>query len=190
MLKIIDETARKHGFPGIYTLMNIGCCNDNDYFCGWGRIPKLKQAGFDAAFAYNSGLRRGYLQYVDKDKPVYDYSFQMMNQQYCWERIAVEGLPFFPSVTLGSDVSPRWSRNVTYPWDYEKLSYYPICVNNTAEQFRKLLKQALSMETRTLIINAWNEWSEGIYLLQEKQTGTSYLEMVNEVSKSIKELPI
>lgn len=180
--RIMNEVAQKHGFSGVWQLMNIGCCEDNDYFCGWGRIPKLKAAGFDAVFAYNSGLRRDFLQYVEKDKPVYDFSFSMKNQQYCWERIAEGGLPFFPSVTLGSDVSPRWSRDVTWPWDFEKLSYYPICVNNTAGQFEKLLQQALSMETNAVLINAWNEWSEGMFLLPEKQTNTAFLDTIKAIS--------
>ncbi|MBQ7177671.1 MAG: glycoside hydrolase family 99-like domain-containing protein [Victivallales bacterium] len=183
VLEILDETAKKHGFPGIYTLMNIGCCNDNEYFCGWGRIPRMKQAGFDAVFAYNSGLRSDYQQSVAKDKPVNDYSFFMSNQKYCWERIAEQGLPFVPSITLGLDVSPRWSRKVTYPWDFEKLSYYPICINNTPERVGELLEQAMSMDTQAVIINAWNEWSEGMFLLPEKHCGTAYLDMIGRISR-------
>ena len=183
VLKIMHETARKHGFPGIYTLMNVGCCEDNDYFCGWGRIPKMKAAGFDSVFAYNSGLRRDYLQYVDKDTPTYDFSFSMQNQQYCWERIAEGGLPFFPSVSLGGDVSPRWSRDITWPWDFAKLSYYPICINKTAEKFGKLLRQAMSMDTSAVFINAWNEWSEGMFLLPEKHVGNAFLDTVKAIAK-------
>ncbi|NLF93563.1 MAG: hypothetical protein GX564_06710 [Oligosphaeraceae bacterium] len=182
VLKIMNETAQKHGFPGIYSLMNIGCCEDNDYFCGWGRIPKMKAAGFDAVFAYNSGLRRDYLQYVEKDKPIFDFSFSMQNQQYCWERIAEGGLPFFPSVSLGGDVSPRWSRDVTYPWDYDKLSYYPICSYKTAEKFGKLLRQAMSMNTSAVFINAWNEWSEGMFLIPDKHHGTAFLDTVKDIA--------
>ena len=51
VVRIMNEQARKNGFPGIYLLMNIGCNNDNKYFCGWGRVPRLREAGFDAVFA-------------------------------------------------------------------------------------------------------------------------------------------
>ncbi|MBR6372550.1 MAG: glycoside hydrolase family 99-like domain-containing protein [Victivallales bacterium] len=181
VLRIINETARKHSFPGIYMLMNIGCCNDNEYFCGWGRIPKMRDAGFDAVFAYNSGLRRDYLNFVEKNRPCYDYSFSAGNQEYCWERIAEQGLPFIPSITLGNDVSPRWNRKVTYPWDYEKLSYYPITVNVTSEKFGALLRKALEMDSQAVIINAWNEWSEGMALLPDNCYKDQYIRTIAEI---------
>ncbi len=179
---ICDEVARENGFPGIHLLMNIGCCNDNEYFCGYGRIKKLKEAGFDSVFAYNSGIRSDYQDSVDKDTPTVDFSISMRNQQYCWKRIEEGGLPFFPSITMGYDVSPRWNRSVKYPWDYEKLGYYPISRGNTPERIGELLRNALSMKTSAVIINAWNEWSEGMFLLPEKHTGNAYLEMIKKVS--------
>lgn len=183
VLRIINEAARKHGFSGIYTLMNIGCCNDNEYFCGWGRIPKMRDAGFDAVFAYNSGLRRDYLNFVKQDRPCYDYGFCVKNQKYCWDRIAEQGLPFMPSVTLGNDVAPRWSRKVKYPWDYEKLSYYPITEDVSAEKFGALLQQALEMNSQAVLINAWNEWTEGMSLLPDNFYQDSYIKAIAEVTK-------
>ena len=182
VLRIINEVAQKHGFPGIYTLMNIGCCNDNEYFCGWGRIPKMRDAGFDAVFAYNSGLRTNYAEVVAPDAPTLDYSYSMTNQRYCWERIAEQGLPFAPSITLGGDVAPRWSRELTYPWDYEKMGYYPIKVNATPDRVGQLLKEALEMDTDVVIINAWNEWSEGMYLIPDTFYGTSLLDKIKEIT--------
>lgn len=83
---------------------------------------------------------------------------------------------------MGYDVSPRWNRSVKYPWDYEKLGYYPISRGNTPERIGELLRNALSMKTSAVIINAWNEWSEGMFLLPEKHTGNAYLEMIKKVS--------
>ena len=180
-VRIMNEVAKKHGFPGIYTLMNIGCCNDTEYYCGWGRIPKIRDNGFDAVFAYNSGLRSDFEKTVAPDQPTLDYSFMMENQRYCWERIAEQGMPFFPSVTLGNDVSPRWSRQLTYPWNYTEMGYYPITINNTPERIAELLRQALSMKTDAVIINAWNEWTEGMYLIPEKHIGSMMLDTIKKV---------
>ena len=181
VVRIMNEVAKKHGFPGIYTLMNIGCCNDTEYYCGWGRIPKIRDNGFDAVFAYNSGLRSDFEKTVAPDQPTLDYSFMMENQRYCWERIAEQGMPFFPSVTLGNDVSPRWSRQLTYPWNYAEMGYYPITVNNTPERIAELLRQALAMKTDAVIINAWNEWTEGMYLIPEKHIGSMMLDTIKTV---------
>ena len=181
VLRIVNEEARAAGFPGIYTLMNIGCCNDNEYFCGWERIPEMRDTGFDAVFAYNSGLRTDYEQSVAPDKPVLDYEFFMKNQYHCWNQIAAQGMPFIPSITLGLDVSPRWSRKLTYPWDYEKMGYYPITEGNTPERIGELLRQALKLDSRAVIINAWNEWSEGMYLIPDKKWGTAYLDTIRSI---------
>ena len=183
VVRIMNEVAKKHGFPGVYLMMNIGCCNDNEYFCGWGRIPKARDNGFDAVFAYNSGLRSDFEKTAAPDQPTLDYSFMMENQKYCWERIAEQGMPFFPSVTLGNDVSPRWSRQLKYPWNYAEMGYYPITINNTPERIAELLRQALSMKTDAIIINAWNEWTEGMYLIPEKHIGSTMLDTIKTVLK-------
>ncbi|MBO4646841.1 MAG: glycoside hydrolase family 99-like domain-containing protein [Lentisphaeria bacterium] len=180
VLGIVNEVARKHGFPGIYTLMNIGCCNDNEYYCGWGRIPKMRDHGFDAVFAYNSGLRSDFEKTVAKDTPTLDFSFMMANQKYCWDRIAEQGMPFVPSITLGTDVAPRWSRLLKYPWDYAKTGYYPIVVNNTPERIGEMMRQALAMNSSAVIINAWNEWTEGMSLIPEKHLGSAMIDAVRE----------
>ena len=90
-------------------------------------------------------------------------------------------MPFIPSITLGLDVSPRWSRKLTYPWDYEKMGYYPITEGNTPERIGELLRQALKLDSRAVIINAWNEWSEGMYLIPDKKWGTAYLDTIRSI---------
>ena len=184
VVRIVNEVAQKHGFPGIHTLMNIGCCNDNEYYCDWGRIPTLRDNGFDAVFAYNSGLRSDFERTVAPDRPTLDYSFMMENQKYCWERIAEAGLPFVPSVTVGLDVSPRWSRKLTYPWDYAATGYYPIVVENTPERIAEMLKQALATDSPAVIVNAWNEWSEGMALIPDKHSGSAVLDAIKNVLTS------
>ena len=90
-------------------------------------------------------------------------------------------MPFVPSITLGLDVSPRWNRQVQYPWDYEKLGYYPIMVNNTPERIGEMLQDALSFDIDAVIINAWNEWSEGMSLLPDNFDGAEKLNQIKAV---------
>ena len=92
-------------------------------------------------------------------------------------------MPFVPSITLGMDVAPRWSRQLTYPWDYAKTGYYPIVVNNTPDRIGEMMRQALAMNSDAVIINAWNEWTEGMSLIPEKHTGDAHLKAIRDAIK-------
>lgn len=180
--RIVDEEARKCGFPGMYILINVGCCNDNQYFCGWGRVPDVKKAGFDAVFAYNIVAPDNYHS-LPHERPVYDYDGMAKSQEYCWGKIEEGGLPHLPSVTVGLDVAPRWNRSVQFPMDYVKLGYCPICVGNTPEKVGRVLEKALQKDAPAVIINAWNEWSEGMALLPDEQYGTGFLDVIRQINK-------
>lgn len=180
--RIVDEEAKKHGFPGLYLLINIGCCNDNQYFCGWGRVPEVKEGGFDAVFAYNIVAPDNYHS-LPFERPVYEYEGMAKSQEYCWGKIEESGLTHMPSVTVGLDVAPRWSRSVKFPMDYVTLGYCPICVENTPEKIGRVLKKALEKNAPAVIINAWNEWSEGMFLLPDEKYGTGYLDVIREINK-------
>ena len=184
VVRIMNEQARKNGFPGIYLLMNIGCNNDNKYFCGWGRVPRLREAGFDAVFAYNIVAPANYYE-LPQERPVFDYSGMMESQEYCWGKIEEGGLPHFPSVTLGLDVAPRWSRNVKFPMDYVALGYCPICTDITPERFGTVLEKALAKKAPAVIINAWNEWTEGMALIPDEKYGSGYLDTIREITGKI-----
>lgn len=181
-VEIMNETAKRNAFPGLYLLMNVGCCNDNKYFCGWERITKIKEAGFDAVFAYNIVAPENYFE-LPPEKPVFDYSDMVKSQKYCWGQMERYGLPNFRSVTLGLDVSPRWNRKAKFPMDYIKLGYCPICVGNTPEKFADLLEAAVNSAAPAVIVNAWNEWSEGMFLLPDQQYGYGYLEAIKKIKR-------
>ncbi len=184
VVRIMNEQVRKNGFPGIYLLMNIGCNNDNKYFCGWGRVLRLREAGFDAVFAYNIVAPANYYE-LPQERPVFDYSGMMESQEYCWGKIEEGGLPHFPSVTLGLDVAPRWSRNVKFPMDYVALGYCPICTDITPERFGTVLEKALAKKAPAVIINAWNEWTEGMALIPDEKYGSGYLDTIREITGKI-----
>ena len=185
VVKILQDQARKNGFPGLYLLMNIGCHNDNERICGWGRIPMMRDAGFDAVFAYNI-VAPSYYWTLPKERPVFDYSGMMEAQEYCWEKIDEGGLMHFPSVTIGLDVAPRWNRSVKFPMDYVSLGYCPICTGVTPEKFGIVLKKALEKDAPAVIINAWNEWTEGMALIPDETYGTGYLDTIKKITDDMK----
>jgi len=182
-LERMNKRAQKNGLPGIFFSANIGCCNDNIYCCGWGRVPDAEVIGFESVFAYNIVRTTEYDSLPDS-RPSVKYDEVIKSHQYCWEQIEKGGLPHHPVVTVGCDVSPRWHRGVSLPMDFRKLAYEPIIEGNTPEKFGQLCSLAFKqvrknkLEPKAIFINAWNEWSEGMYLLPEKKYGNGYLEAI------------
>ena len=188
-LRRAKAVAERRGFGGLHLVANIGCCDDNEYCCGWGRVAWARKLGFDAVFAYNIVRSASYKTLPDS-MPVYDYSEFMASHQLCWGNIERGGLPHYPSVTLGLDVSPRWHRGVTFPMDFKKLHYEPVAINNTPEKFGELLAAALERaKAGAVVVNAWNEWTEGMYLLPERQHGDAYLKALLKTSGAHKTSP-
>lgn len=181
--------VQKNGFPGLYLIANIGCCDDNVYCCGWDRVPRAKRLGFDRVFAYNI-VRSARFAEIPNEKPIYPYEEMMASHRHCWAQIERGGLPHTPVVTVGCDVTPRWHRGVAFPMDFRSLQYEPIAVGNTPERFGELCGEAIARARRSgdahpsILINAWNEWTEGMYLLPEKQYGNGYLEALQKALRT------
>jgi hypothetical protein len=85
-------------------------------------------------------------------------------------------IPVFPCVSTGFDNSPR------FPGQTKKGIY-----NQNPESFIPLLLQAKEFadkhpeQPKIIVINAWNEWIEGSYLLPDMKYGFGYLEAVRDV---------
>jgi hypothetical protein len=101
-----------------------------------------------------------------------------------YERYAEQlDVPFYPNVTVGWDASPRTDQSLafersSYPWT-------PVWDPDPAE-FKLGLELARDFLDRhrpphpVVTINAWNEWTEGSYLLPDTTNGLTYLEAVRD----------
>ena len=56
-------------------------------------------------------------------------------------------------------------------------------VNNTPERVGEMMREALAMKSGAVIINAWNEWTEGMALIPEKGLGGAMLDAIQEALK-------
>jgi hypothetical protein len=80
---------------------------------------------------------------------------------------------------------PFASKSGKHP--YFEYPYTPVVVGNTPQQFERLLHAAAEHSQRdprrpfAIVINAWNEWTEGSYLLPEQRCGTQYVEAIRRV---------
>lgn len=182
---LMRARAQKHGHDDIHFTANIGCTEGNVYCCGWDLVPQIRKMGFETVFAYNI-VRTPEYQSLPKDRPLVSYDDVITSHQTCWANIEEGGAHHMPVVTLGCDVTPRWHRGVTLPFEYEALSYEPIVVDNSPEKFGRLCRMALERARSqnggepAIVINAWNEWSEGMFLLPERQYGTGHLEALRD----------
>ena len=93
-------------------------------------------------------------------------------------------VPFHPNVTVGWDSSPRVAQNL--PFTKGKYPRTPTWDQSPSE-FKAALAQAREFIERhgsphpVLTINAWNEWTEGSYLLPDTHNGLVYLGAVKQV---------
>jgi hypothetical protein len=97
-------------------------------------------------------------------------------------------LDYHPNVTMGWDPSPRTVASDGYePRGYPWTS---ILHGNTPEAFELGLRQVRALldrpqpsgvQQRLVTLNAWNEWTEGSYLLPDTRHGTAYLEAVRTI---------
>ena len=141
------------------------------------------QLGIDSVASYN-----WYDHYPIHDDafPRGSYEKAMRANIAAWPRIAEEyGVPYIANVTTGWDSSPRCCPTDRY--EMRGYPWLPILGGNTPERFGEALlamksyfaesKPAIPMFT----INAWNEWTEGAWLLPDKLDGTRRLEILRKV---------
>jgi hypothetical protein len=116
--------------------------------------------------------------------PTADYGRAARGAAAEWVRDAAKyGAICLPTVAMGWDPSARTQQGVPYraggyPW-------LPILTGNTPAAYRRALIAARNFAQQSgapvVMLNAWNEWSEGSYLLPERATGTAYLSAVRRV---------
>lgn len=149
---------------------------------------KVQQAGFLSTSRYNVNT-------AGKAGPdmTERYEDVMEAHRQHWKKMLDAPLMDLPVATMGWDSSPRCRADVKWPfpktpkatkWTFYEYPYGPIVVGNTPERFEQLLRdmaQHAEQDPRrpfAVLINAWNEWTEGGFLLPEERYGTGYLEAI------------
>jgi hypothetical protein len=139
----------------------------------------LRDAGFDSLTAYNvtaSGKARL------PDRPLDEYADLVARHESFWKEMDSGVLPFAPIVTVGWDTTPRWAKDCPWPPANLGYPYSPVVVHNTPERFGDLCRKArrhvesARLRPPMILINAWNEWTEGSALLPERVYKTRFLE--------------
>lgn len=151
-------------------------------------VPRvIRDLGIDSITSY------AWVHHFDTDGstfPSAPYGDAFDQNRAAWEHYSRDfRVPYFPNVTAGWDSSPRTLqsdrfRRGEYPW-------LPVLVGSTPSAFEEALEAAVShaegLEGQRLVtLNAWNEWTEGSYLLPDQKSGTAKLEAIARVVSRLK----
>jgi len=152
---------------------------------GEGLDPRVScdALGIDSVTDYNWHDR---FNLTEKTFPATPYTEAMAANIAVWtERHEPSARPYVINVTTGFDSTPRCNPaevfdNLGYPW-------VPVLVDDGPDKFAEALVAAREYfaahpaAPRILTLNAWNEWTEGAYLLPDTRDGLARLEKLREV---------
>ena len=138
-----------------------------------GRIPNnrkpqpsevIKYYNFDSVSMYNwTGLTAGNRTYID----IFEETIAT------YDKLQKDYGKFYPVVSTGWDTNPRYPDNEKMPIVLNKNpADYEIALRKTKEWVDKNTPKG---EQKFILINAWNEWTEGGYLEPDKTYGYGYL---------------
>jgi len=148
-------------------------------------VADLQAAGFRSTSRYNVNSAG-----KAQDDGTESYEALMQAHRDHWQRMLSTPLVDMPVVTMGWDSTPRCRPSVPWPFPPSprtggrEYPYGIVVVGNTPERFEQLLRDAARhaagdpRQPFGVLLNAWNEWTEGGFLLPEERYGTGYVEAI------------
>ena len=148
-------------------------------------IDGYRERGYDFSFAYCWGIKQSNAT-----------NEEVMAEQLRRITLRTEKIPdyFCPTVSCMWDPSPRF---VSMPTVYQPEKN-PSLWKLTPAQFRELLHRTVALTEsmpkdhiarRLLMLDNWNEWDEGHYIMPSHEFGFGYLQAVREELTSRDNLP-
>ena len=165
-MKYMREQVRKAGFPDMHYMMMDGGgfpCND----AGKARVDKRLFLKPDSWALYNMG---GF------DTDYMKHCQNAMDYRADWDKYM--DIPVFPTVSIGWDDTPRFPAKGEN--DVTRFNHSPEAFKNYLFEAKKYADEHPE-QPKFVMINAWNEWVEGSYLLPVRYWGYAWLEAVRDV---------
>ena len=166
-----DETV-KAGFPGLELHLTIRSPRYRAIMLDekTSILDFINMAHFDGVTHYNfvdyAPMNRTYTEILEDVKAEWKCVEETINSQ------------FYPHVSLGWDNTIRFSKR-NRKW---------LCLDNTPENVKKGFELAKDyvdshpdMKAPLIVVNSWNEWTEGSYLHPDDLYGYGYLEVIKKL---------
>ena len=174
--------AKRAGLPPIHFSGMVRTADD---------LPEVVAAGFDSTSTYcltPYNLKDGHAR-MKRGELVFPYAeFAAAHEPLNRSIAAASSIPHIPVAVRGWDVTPRCRVEEKFPWRVlDEYPYIGLMHGATPELFKATLegvkRQALDDPKKpgAILINAWNEYTEGSYLLPDEADGDAYLKAVREV---------
>jgi hypothetical protein len=164
----LRDRARKNGEPGLHLGVFAGLT---------GEARLAVELGFDHVTTYNLVTGRN----QRPRQPLVEFDDVMLAHADRWMSFLEAGVPYWPVVTQGWDVSARVHPYEPWPPIRWGWPWGHIVTGNTPERFGQLVRDCrkfLSLQKqgpKVMVINAWNEWTEGSVLLPTQDQGDAVL---------------
>jgi len=175
-LDYFRDEVKKAGFPGLHIQFTPGGGSDptpeerleTDMF--------IDSLGVNSVAFYNMG------------------GFDCDYRKHCENSVSIREkwdslyhVPVFPTVSIGWDDSPRFPAKGEK--DVTRFNHTPEVFKEYLQISKEYADAHADSQPRFVMINAWNEWVEGSYLLPDKVFGFGWLEAVKSVFGERKDGP-
>jgi len=166
-MQYMRDEVKKAGFPDLHVQQIQG----GGYIMSDERVAQMKHNietfGINSEALYNmGGFNQDYIQYGN-------------GSLACRAQMdEVFDVPVFPCVSVGWDDTPRYPDHDEY--DVTRYHQTPQCFAMYLQKAKEYV-YAHPEQPKFMMINAWNEWVEGSYLLPDCYYGFGYLEAVKDV---------
>ena len=173
--------ARRAGLPPIHFSAMVRSAKDQ---------PDVLAAGFDSMSAYNVtpydfddanvGRTNG------EKRQVFAHEEYAAAHASFNARLAKGALPYIPVVCRGWDCTPRCRQDEPFPYRTLSYPYLGVISGMKPEVFGAMVaaarKQAADDPKRpgAILLNAWNEYTEGSYLMPDTRHGDAFLKALKK----------
>jgi hypothetical protein len=184
------EKTKKAGFPGLHFDCIDQGLTDNSLQRALGKV--ITQAEALHALHASSITSYNFCYVYDLSKagwPAANYQMAVDTNVKYWYKMGKrrQGVPYFPCVAMGWDVTPRLVQSDKfdvfkgYPWTpVFNGDNSPLAFESALSKAKEFVDEE-GQQPGIIIINAWNEWTEGSYLLPDTNTKNKYLEAIERV---------